>query len=148
MQEEFKDTKGVIRIRISKKNRQHNGPKNSIKGQMTLSITLVYKILHRTLYANSLLFKCKLKETQLCNFCNETKETILHLFWECNIVTSLWMEMAEILKNKCNVELAILAQDIILGTDGLDYSINLFILLIKYYIYSCRFSGQNHVYQV
>ena len=24
----------------------------------------------------------------------------------------------------------------------LDYSINLFIVLIKYYIYSCRFSGQ------
>jgi hypothetical protein len=77
MQEEFKDTKGVIRIRISKKNRQHNGPKNSIKGQITLSITLVYKILHRILYANSLLFKCKLKETQLCNFCNETKETTI-----------------------------------------------------------------------
>jgi hypothetical protein len=26
-QEEFEDTKGVIRIRISKKNRQHNGQK-------------------------------------------------------------------------------------------------------------------------
>jgi len=25
IQEEFEDTKGVIRIRISKKNRQHNG---------------------------------------------------------------------------------------------------------------------------
>ena len=29
--EEFEDTKGVIRIRISKKNRQHNGQKK--KGQ-------------------------------------------------------------------------------------------------------------------
>ena len=45
-------------------------------------------------------------------------------------------------KNKCNVELAILAQHIILGSDGLDYSINIFIVLIKYYIYSCRFSRQ------
>jgi hypothetical protein len=26
-QEEFEDTKGVIRIRLSKKNRQHNGQK-------------------------------------------------------------------------------------------------------------------------
>jgi hypothetical protein len=26
-EEEFEDTKGVIRIRISKKNRQHNGKK-------------------------------------------------------------------------------------------------------------------------
>ena len=45
-------------------------------------------------------------------------------------------------KNKCNVELPILAQHIILGSDELNYSINLFIVLIKYYIYSCRFSGQ------
>ena len=59
-----------------------------------------YKILHRILSTNSLLFKWKLKETQLCNFCNEAKETILHLFWECNIVKSLWLEMAEILKKQ------------------------------------------------
>jgi hypothetical protein len=38
------------------------------------------------------------------------------------------VEMAEILKkNKCNVELPISAQHIILGSDMLDYSINLFI---------------------
>jgi hypothetical protein len=50
--------------------------------------------------------------------------------------------MADILKNKCNVEIPISAQHIILGSDMLDYSINLFIVLVKYYIYSCRFSGQ------
>jgi hypothetical protein len=32
-QEEFEDTKGVIRIRISKKNRQNNGQNKSTKGQ-------------------------------------------------------------------------------------------------------------------
>ena len=31
-QEEFKDTKGVIRIRISMKNRQHNGQQKKDKG--------------------------------------------------------------------------------------------------------------------
>jgi hypothetical protein len=83
------------------------------------------------------MFKCKLKETQLCNVCDETKQTMLHLFWECCIVKSLWHEMVEILKDKYNVELLILAQYIILGLYILDYSINLFIVLIKYYIYSC-----------
>ena len=35
--EEFEDTKGVIRIRKSKKDRQHNGPKKkSTKGQTTI----------------------------------------------------------------------------------------------------------------
>ena len=33
--EEFEDTKGVIRIRISK-NRQHNGQRKSAKGQTTI----------------------------------------------------------------------------------------------------------------
>jgi hypothetical protein len=32
IKEEFEDTKGVIRIRISKKNRQHNGQKKQYKG--------------------------------------------------------------------------------------------------------------------
>jgi hypothetical protein len=31
MEEEFEDTKGVIRIRKSKKNRQHNGQKKKYK---------------------------------------------------------------------------------------------------------------------
>jgi hypothetical protein len=31
MKEEFEDTKGAIRIRISKKNRQHNGQKKKYK---------------------------------------------------------------------------------------------------------------------
>jgi len=57
-----------------------------------------YKVLHRILSTNSLLFKCKLKETQLYNFCNEAKETILHLFWECNFVKGLWFQKAAILK--------------------------------------------------
>jgi hypothetical protein len=43
--------------------------------------------------------------------------------------------MAEIFrkKSKCNVELQILAQHIILESDVLDYLINEFFVLIKYY---------------
>ena len=36
LQEEFEDTKGVIRNRISKKNRQHNGQRKRTKGQTTI----------------------------------------------------------------------------------------------------------------
>jgi hypothetical protein len=50
--------------------------------------------------------------------------------------------MTDILKNKCNVKIPISAQHIILGSDMLYYSINLFIVLSKYYIHSCRFSRQ------
>ena len=36
LQEEFEDTKRVIRIRISKKNNQRNGQEQSTKGQTTI----------------------------------------------------------------------------------------------------------------
>jgi peptidyl-tRNA hydrolase len=36
IQEELEDTKGVIRIRISKKNRKHNGHKKRTKRQKTI----------------------------------------------------------------------------------------------------------------
>ena len=40
--EEFKDTNGAIRNRISKKNRQHNGQKNkSTRGQTTIDKTYI-----------------------------------------------------------------------------------------------------------
>ena len=35
-EEEFEDTKGIIRIRISKKNRQSNGQKKKYKRQTTI----------------------------------------------------------------------------------------------------------------
>jgi len=40
--EEFEDSKGVIRIRISKKNRQHNGLKEKVqKGKQNIHIKLI-----------------------------------------------------------------------------------------------------------
>jgi hypothetical protein len=40
--EEFEDTKGVIRIRISKKNRQYNGQKEkNTKGETTIYKTYI-----------------------------------------------------------------------------------------------------------
>jgi len=39
--EKFEDTKGVIRIRKSKKDRQHNDQKKRTKGQTT-----IYKTIH------------------------------------------------------------------------------------------------------
>ena len=36
MEEEYEDTKGVIRIHKSKKDRQHNGQKKSTKEQTTI----------------------------------------------------------------------------------------------------------------
>jgi hypothetical protein len=36
-----------------------------------------FKLSHRMTATNSFLFKCGLKETELCTFCTETKESLL-----------------------------------------------------------------------
>jgi hypothetical protein len=51
------------------------------------------------------------------------------------------------LKNKCDVEIPISPHHIILGSDMLDCSINLFIALIKYYRF-VDFLDKKHMYQV
>jgi hypothetical protein len=51
-----------------------------------------YKFLHRTILTNTFLYKCRLVETELCAFCGETRETILHLFCDCNIVKNIWLK--------------------------------------------------------
>jgi len=43
LKEEFEDTKGVIKIRISKKNRQHNGQKKKYKRSKQRSTKHIYK---------------------------------------------------------------------------------------------------------
>ena len=42
-QEEFEDTKGVIRIRKSKKKKQHNGQKKKVQKDKQLSTKHTYK---------------------------------------------------------------------------------------------------------
>ena len=43
LKEEFEDTKGAIRIRISKKNRQHNGQKKKVQKDKQRSTKHTYK---------------------------------------------------------------------------------------------------------
>lgn len=94
--------------------------------------------MHRILSTNSFLYKCKLKETHLCSFCNETKETIDHLFWVCHIVKSFWFEINDFLKTQCHFHLTLSAQNVLIGSPIMDKSeISLFIIL-KFYIYKCK----------
>ena len=99
-----------------------------------------FKIIHRTLCTNASLYKFKLKETHMCSFCNETKETIYHLFWECPLIRNFWIEIGDLLLNQCNFRVPQTDSEILLGSENHDLFEN-FIILIKYFIYSCRLKG-------
>ena len=104
-------------------------------------IIFQYKILNRILSTNNYLMKCNLKETSLCTFCNETRETLIHIFWDCSIVKSLWLEFADFVFSECNLTFPVSAKNIILGSENSNTLVNLLIILIKYFIYSCRLDG-------
>ena len=52
--------------------------------------TFQFKFLHRRIATNSHLFKVGITSDNLCSFCKEHSETMMHLFWECTFVQAFW----------------------------------------------------------
>ena len=104
--------------------------------------TFQFKILHRILSTNSRLMKCNMSETELCSFCNETKETIPHILHSCRYASNIWIHYRENLKNKCAIEVNTSIETILFGTSDIGIetkrAVNITILLIKRYLYVCR----------
>ena len=101
---------------------------------------LQYRIIHRILGTNLLLFKMKIQNNDKCTFCNTESETIEHLFYDCIIVSPIWEIIVSWLNEKLSIELQIERHEYILGILHSDKRINLIIMLVKSYIYKqkCR----------
>ncbi|KAH3882425.1 hypothetical protein DPMN_006364 [Dreissena polymorpha] len=68
-----------------------------------------YKYIHRIIATNKYLFKCKLSNSNLCDFCSENIETIEHLFWECKHIQPIWNQLTSFLEQQqLNVKLSFL----------------------------------------
>ena len=46
-------------------------------------------------HANDILYKIAIKQTDSCSFCEEQKETLIHLFWTCKHTQNFWNGMFE-----------------------------------------------------
>ena len=93
-----------------------------------------YKILHKYLPTNNILFKIKKISTYACCFCNIYRETIEHLFFEClyviHFLVEIQMKLSEILEK--NITLS--KKDILFGY-GIDAEINKNLLINKIIMY-------------
>ena len=58
-----------------------------------------YRIIHRILATNTLLYKIGIEDSDLCTFCKCNAETLSHLFWECYYVPILTSEFRWDIKN-------------------------------------------------
>ena len=59
-----------------------------------------YKVLNNVRYLNKRLFIFGKSPSSLCSFCKQANETILHLFYECNITKELWNRL-DLFFNDC-----------------------------------------------
>ena len=105
-----------------------------------------YKIFHRTLATNTLLVKISILNVDNCNFCLSASESIVHLFWHCNITQTIWQSLAVWITESTGITFSSSCPTVILGlTDNIcnNSAINFIILATKYYIYKCKMEGCN-----
>ena len=111
------------------------------------------RILHRCIGTNVVLKEMGISNNDLCSFCNIVKDSIQHMFWQCNQVQQFWQTISTLINERCthasNVRisesLALLGIDKDLQIDSVFYFI---LLLAKQYIYSCKLENSIPVLHV
>ena len=98
-----------------------------------------FKISHNIYYTNIELHRDGISETQSCTFCNNTPETIHHLFLDCQFVAPLWILLENIFEHKIE-NLTVFEKNFGTKDDESGFSniINHMLILVKYYIHVCK----------
>ena len=107
----------------------------------TKLINFHFKLVHRIIYTNDRLFKCKIVTSDLCTFCEQEKETIEHLFLLCPYTKLFWNSVSRYIELKTHVVFDLSPTSILLGitnVNDLYTELNFISLTCKYYIYLCR----------
>ena len=100
-----------------------------------------YKYIMCILPSNSFLLKSNIVNSSLCDFCNMHEETIIHLFWTCQISRDFWSRVEMFLNNK-GFNITVNYEKISLGLSSLqkDNNIVSFILILaKYFIFCSKY---------
>ena len=98
-----------------------------------------YRILHRILGTNYLLYKIKYISSDKCTFCKRETETMEHLFFECQVVKEFWNSVCQWIYNVLGIIIPITICNILFGIPERHAKvINWFILQVKQYIYSMK----------
>ena len=86
-----------------------------------------------------------MKEDEKCTFCSNSRETLVHLFWDCPRVRKVWEKMFEMLTEKYNIQdiranpTSVIFNKIVHPTKHIA---KLLCLLTKQYIYRQKCKGE------
>ena len=79
-----------------------------------------------------------LYNSQVCSFCKDEPERIIHLYWSCKHVQSFWSSFFHWINETSDSEISYNREDILFGKFEGPKIINLIICLGKYHIYRRR----------
>jgi exonuclease III len=104
------------------------------------------KINYRVLVTNSILRDMGVRATNLCNFCNTERDTIIHYLWQCRYAQSFWVEFERFVKDKCynSAKLSLNPTLVLFGNDNktnTDEGFDHILLIAKFFIYKCKISN-------
>lgn len=101
---------------------------------------LQFRILHRILPVGYYLKKINIKSLDSCGFCKKNVETIVHVFFSCDIIHTLWSELSLHIYRKTSKRIGFNVLNIMFGEAPLtchNKVIIFFILSMKQYLFSC-----------
>jgi len=113
---------------------------------------LQLRIIHRILGTNIVLKHMNVVTDVLCNFCRNDRDSVQHIFWQCDTVKTFWNDVERSINKNCNhasnfkftQSLVLFGVDKLIKTDKvLDY----IILIAKKFVYSCRYNKILPIYQ-
>lgn len=107
--------------------------------------SLQYRILHRTITCNCLLYRWRLRDDDTCNFCDR-KDSLEHFLFSCTICREFWIQVKRWLYTASRISLnAIALKEFIVGIPREFPNasvVNYILIWIKYFIRKQKlFSG-------
>ena len=99
-----------------------------------------FRLMWKAIITNVQLKHYKIRTDNLCSRCNQHKETIKHLFVECEKVKSLYLFVATLSNQVIQLDAkSILFDNVVVKPEAAE---NTIILITKQYVYRCRCMGQ------
>lgn len=114
-----------------------------------------YKIIHKFYPAKHYMKKFKSDISSNCSFCDDSVETVVHLFWYCSFTKKFWQEVLSFIRSNIYNECTLFWKNVVLGFFEYEqskrkqfYVINLILLLAKFHIHRCKYSNSRPLFLV
>ena len=99
-----------------------------------------YRLLNQAVITNTHLFKWKIIQADICTFCEEQPESILHLLVKCKHSQLIWNKLFVKLHTLTGIYIQFTEKEQLLGITNFQYQdlFNLIFIITKQYLYACR----------